>query len=149
MRVFYFNITYACNSRCKFCAANHPILTDDNSQMTLEQFKEVLGQNQVGPGDRVIINGGEPTVHPDFLEFLDAVQDLNAKIDLFTNGKKLADEQFARKVMEHDNMHIRIPLFGGTAEAHDFLTGQKGNFNAVTGGIDNVYELQCCDRWHR
>ena len=41
MRVFYFNITYACNSRCKFCAANHPILTDDNSQMTLEQFKAV------------------------------------------------------------------------------------------------------------
>lgn len=141
MRVFYFNVTYACNSRCKFCAANHPILTDDNSQITLAQFKEVLSQNQVGSGDRVIINGGEPTVHPDFFEFLDAVQECNAKIDLFTNGKKLADEQFTRKVMEHGNMHIRIPLFGGTAEAHDFLTGQKGNFNAVTGGIDNVYGL--------
>ena len=140
MRIFYFNITYACNSRCIFCAADHPLQLNDTRQMSLEEFQKVLTLNNVGTGDRVIINGGEPTVHPDFFAFLEAVQRTGAKIDLFTNGKRLQELSFTKHLMEQTNIHIRVPLFGASAEVHDQLTGQGGNFAAVTRGLDNALQ---------
>lgn len=138
MSTYYFNITYRCNSNCIFCAADHP-LENDNREMSLSEFNNVLDKCHVESGDRVIINGGEPTVHKDFWAILDAVKMRGATIDLFTNGKKLADNNFAVRVLDYDNIHVRVPLFGSTPEKHDFLTGIKGNFEATTMGLDNLY----------
>ena len=138
MSTYYFNITYRCNSNCIFCAADHP-LENDNREMSLSEFNNVLDKCHVDSGDRVIVNGGEPTVHKDFWAILDAVKMRGATIDLFTNGKKLADNNFAVRVLNYDNIHIRVPLFGSTPEKHDFLTGIKGNFEATTMGLDNLY----------
>ena len=137
MRLFYFNITYCCNSSCIFCAADHPIEMDD-SQMCLSAFEKILAQNNVKHGDRVVVNGGEPTVHPEFFGFLDAIQACGAKIDLFTNGMRLQDEEFASHLLRYDNIYIRIPLFGASAEVHDKLTGCPGSFNKVVKGVDYV-----------
>ncbi len=173
MRVFYFNITYRCNSNCLFCAANHPLYHDEN-EMTLDEFRAVLEQNEVVAGDRVIINGGEPTVHRQFWMILDEVARRGATIDLFTNGKLLANEENVRRLLRYEGIHIRIPLFGSNAEKHDYLTGMKGNFDATVQGLDwlckylkqgqtlevkllmskitiddneNIYNL-ICKRWH-
>lgn len=138
MRVFYFNITFRCNSNCMFCAADHPILKEQ-TEMTLEEIKQILKDNQVGAGDRVIVNGGEPTIHRSFWEILDAIDQCGAKIDLFTNGQTLANEQFAKRIASYRNIYIRIPLFGATAEVHDRLTGCSGGFNRVVKGLDQIY----------
>ena len=135
MGVYYFNITYRCNSNCIFCAANHPI-DNDNREMSLEDFEKILMQNNVDVHDLVIINGGEPTIHREFWLFLDAVSNCKAQIDLFTNGKVFSNPEFTKRIMQYKNVHIRIPLFGSTAEIHDRLTGMSGNFNATTRGLD-------------
>lgn len=137
MRVFYFNVTYRCNSNCIFCAADHP-LSHNNNEMSLQEFTNVLNINRVGAGDRVIVNGGEPTVHHDFFGLLDAIQERNATIDLFTNGVRLKDKEMAHKLLSYRKLHIRIPLFGGTAEFHDKVTGCPGNFAATTAALDII-----------
>ena len=138
MRVFYFNITYRCNSNCMFCAADHPIY-NEQTEMTLEEIAKILRDNHVGSGDRVIVNGGEPTIHRSFWEILDTIDRLGAKIDLFTNGQKLADEQFAKRLTAYRDIYIRVPLFGATAQVHDYLTGCRGGFDRVVKGLDHVY----------
>lgn len=138
MRVFYFNITYRCNSNCLFCAADHPIL-NEQTEMALEEIEEILESNHVGFGDRVIVNGGEPTVHRAFWEILDAIEKRGAIIDLFTNGQRLADEQFAKHLGSYHNIYIRIPLFGASAQIHDYLTGCAGGFDRVVKGLDHIY----------
>lgn len=137
MNIFYFNITYRCNSNCIFCAANHP-LWQDNSEMTADEFKQILDERHVAAGDRVIVNGGEPTVHKEFWTILDTIDQRGATIDLFTNGIRLRDESFAKRLLKYDNLHIRIPLFGSTGELHDRLTGVPGNFEATTEALDHL-----------
>lgn len=142
MGVYYFNITYRCNSNCIFCAANHPI-DNDNREMLLEDFEQILIRNNVNENDLVIINGGEPTIHRNFWAFLDAINNLKASIDLFSNGKLFKNPAFVRRITQYSNIHIRIPLFGSTAELHDRLTGMSGNFNDTTQGLDLLCQYIC------
>lgn len=140
MRVFYFNITYRCNSSCMFCAADHPILQEEQ-EMTLEEFKQILDQHQIQKGHRIILNGGEPTIHRDFFGIIDAVHDRGAKIDLFTNGMMFSDTDFSDRVLSYPNLCIRVPLFGASAQMHDRLTGVRGSFEKVIKGLDYI-----CDK---
>lgn len=137
MRVLYFNITYRCNSNCLFCAADHP-LEQETEEMPLKEFEELLERRQVGAGDRVIVNGGEPTIHRDFFGILDAINICGAQIDLFTNGTLFKDEAFMKHLISYPRIYIRVPLFGGTAETHDQLTGHVGGFDAVCSGLDYI-----------
>ena len=139
--VHYYNITYRCNSNCIFCAADHG-LNDDNPEMTLAEFIHSLEERCVGPGDRVIINGGEPTVHTEFLQILAEIRKTGAYIDIYTNGKKLHDEAFCKQLLSYAPMLVRIPLFGSTAAAHDRLTGIQGNFEQTMAGIRNIIRFQ-------
>ena len=95
-RNHYFNITYRCNSNCSFCAAD--LRVKDSKEMPVQVFESILDRLSIEPSDTVTINGGEPTVHPDFFGFLSAVKRKNAKITLFTNGRKFADTGFAKDV---------------------------------------------------
>lgn len=137
MSIYYFNITYRCNSNCIFCAANHPVWKDD-SEMPLDEFTLRLRENKVGPNDRVIVNGGEPTVHRNFWQILDLINDTGATIDLFSNGMIFSDENIAKRILSYENLHLRIPLFGSRAETHDYLTGGTGHFVKTTNGLDHL-----------
>ncbi len=137
MSVYYFNITYRCNSNCIFCAANHPI-DKNTSEISVDEFRKTLLDLNVGSRDRVIINGGEPTVHRDFWAILDAISECGAKIDLYSNGVKMQNEAFAKKLLSYKYIHIRIPLFGAQQSTHDLMTGVKGNFVATTRGLDHL-----------
>ena len=140
MRLFYFNITYRCNSRCIFCAADHPLLMDSR-EMSLDEFCDILDRNQVGTGDRVVVNGGEPTVHKDFFAFLNAIKSRGAYIDLFTNGMRLAEPEFLDDLLKYSPMYIRIPLFGASAAVHDKYTNCPGSFDKVVSAIDRLVSV--------
>jgi MoaA/NifB/PqqE/SkfB family radical SAM enzyme len=99
--------------------------------MHFEQFNQELKMQQARSGDRVVINGGEPTIHPDFLQILKAAKKRNCFIDLYTNGIKLADREFTRQIVENAPMLVRIPVFGATAAKHDQLTAHKGSFDKI------------------
>lgn len=137
MSIYYFNITYRCNSRCMFCAADIPINSSCH-EMQIEDFRNELDKENVGENDRVIVNGGEPTLHKDFFLFLDEIYKRGAKIDLYSNGMRFQDENFSKQVLHYENIHVRIPLFGANADFHDALTGCNGSFVAVTTGLDHL-----------
>lgn len=140
--IYYFNITYRCNSNCLFCAADYELSDHPKKDLDIETFKSVLEQHAVGESDRVVINGGEPTVHKRFFEMLELVKARGAYIDLFTNGVRLGDEGFVRELLRYGPMLIRIPLFGADAAAHDGLTGVKGNFDRVLAGLGHILALR-------
>lgn len=136
-KIFYFNITYRCNNDCIFCAADHGG-NGTNPEMSLEEFRTTLDNGAAGPGDRVIINGGEPTTHTHFWDFLDIVRERGSYIDLYTNGVAFSNIEFTRKTLEYSPMLIRIPFFGSNAETHDALTGRPGSFDKIVKGVQNI-----------
>jgi len=147
-RTIYFNVTFACNSMCIFCAADfYGNSCNKISDLGKRDFRRILTQISAQPGDSVIINGGEPTVHEDFFGLLSILRDFGARPIVFTNGLNLSDSKLTRRIAEFAPIDIRIPFFGATAERHDFLTGRRGNFLRTWEGFTNVVKLieEGCD----
>lgn len=62
-------ITNKCNMWCKHCFLEG--LTKNEDHMTMDTFKEALGFADRAGVLLILFSGGEPTLHPQFLEFID------------------------------------------------------------------------------
>ncbi|OQX63805.1 MAG: hypothetical protein B5M56_01790 [Desulfococcus sp. 4484_241] len=142
-KTYYFNITYACNNNCVFCAANYYGKgSKPSSELKVPEFKSILKDLNIRPGDNIIINGGEPTVHKDFFSFIEVIQEMSGYPILFTNGVRLHDINFVRRLSELGPMRILVPFFSAAPEKHDRLTGRKGNFKKTIDGFANAITLK-------
>jgi uncharacterized radical SAM superfamily Fe-S cluster-containing enzyme len=76
-----------CNLDCNYCFANE-ILDKDKEKMTLDNFRWLLGLLERSNNKEVRLIGGEPTLHPNFTDFvLEAGKNTSInKILIFTNG---------------------------------------------------------------
>lgn len=93
-------ITDACNLNCPICYASSG--THRTTHRPLEQVIRMLDLivgNEMEP-DIVQISGGEPTIHPQFFEILDAARQRPIKhLMVNTNGVRIAsDEAFAKRL---------------------------------------------------
>jgi hypothetical protein len=93
------HITYRCNLTCTACTRESFLARPHTPDMTLEDLHEFFRQadaigwkNMPGPGNgaerpRIVLIGGEPTLHPDFLEFVDLIQQWSSTyVQIFSNG---------------------------------------------------------------
>ncbi|MGL6131717.1 MAG: radical SAM protein [Fusobacteriaceae bacterium] len=80
-------INTICNLSCHYCFADKEITTCDTNTMSVENFKMILGVLKENNDSEVRLIGGEPTIHPDFKEFIKmALYDKNIKhIHIFSN----------------------------------------------------------------
>lgn len=141
MKVKYFNITYRCNSACLFCAANIGLYHKNDSDMSINDFVDAIRESNLQPGDRIILNGGEPTMCSDFLKMIEYCDSNGYLVDIYSNGKRFFDIEFCTSVFKDGKYYVRIPLFGLQSQ-HDYLTGKSGNFDLTVGGIYNLLNTQ-------
>ena len=140
VKLHYFNITYCCDSDCMFCAANVGLIDHKGYTMKPDDVLEELRKSNVKKGDRVIINGGEPTLSPYFWQILDVCDRLGCFIDLATNGHFFADNDNVRKILKYNLVAIRIPVFG-LEKQHDHLTGVQGGYGKVIIALENLSKI--------
>jgi 7,8-dihydro-6-hydroxymethylpterin dimethyltransferase len=93
----------ACNLSCPVCYAESG--THRTTYRSLEQIERMLDavvSNEIEP-DVVQISGGEPTIHPQFFEVLDAAKRRPIKhLMVNTNGIRIATEEgFAERLAEY------------------------------------------------
>ncbi len=93
-------ITDVCNLDCPICYASSG--THRTTHRSLEQIERMLDtivRNEMEP-DIVQISGGEPTIHPQFFEVLDAAKQRPIKhLMVNTNGIRIAtDAAFAQRL---------------------------------------------------
>lgn len=143
---FFLNLNFVCNERCVFCAADladGAIRTPGRPRgLTLDDVTTFLGDRVPGPGDRVMIAGGEPTLHPGLSDILRMVSGGGADVVLFTNGIALADEARARSVLAAGVTSIQIALFGSTAARHDAVTCRPDSFETSIAAINTLCRLR-------
>jgi organic radical activating enzyme len=101
--------------------------------------REMIDKWEVCQSDRVIINGGEPTIHPDFIELLNIISETNAEIVVYSNGRKFSDMEFTKAIMKVSNTRITIPVFG-EEHIHEWITNTKGSFMETIKGFNNLIE---------
>ena len=80
-------ITNICNQRCPYCYAEGMMSKDVKKKyMTFRDFKKVLSLLKRSHNNHCRFEGGEPTIHPEFVRFLNHAIDQGFLIQLFTNG---------------------------------------------------------------
>ncbi len=95
-------ITNHCNLECPICIVQNR----NNYNMTKEEFGRILDGlvEKEGTLETINLSGGEPTLHPQFLEFLDMARAKKeiSRVSISTNGLRCATdyefcEELARK----------------------------------------------------
>ena len=81
--------TQGCNFKCPYCHNPDLIFKDSASKeyMALDYFWDFL-ENRRNFLDGVVITGGEPTLQPDLIEFMEEIKKRNFKVKLDTNGSQ-------------------------------------------------------------
>ena len=116
-------ITARCNLGCPTCfadaGAGHDLSVSQVEAM-LDRLLETEGQPEV-----VQISGGEPTLHPQLLDILEAVRARDIRyVMLNTNGLRLAqDPVFARQLIDY-HPAIYLQFDGLRAETYRSLRGR-------------------------
>jgi MoaA/NifB/PqqE/SkfB family radical SAM enzyme len=106
-------ITNKCNKRCKGCFYEESLGTDE---MTLDRYQELINEYK-SRIKKVILLGGEPTIHKDIDKMICYNIDRGLKTTLYTNGKDLEKlENLEKSEKIHDRiseyLDVRIGVLG-------------------------------------
>lgn len=127
----YACITFACNSRCRFCASDD---AGPGLAMSVDDFMAFIAADNWKR--RLVISGGEPLTHPEIAQMLELACRNYKEVCLMTNGTLLAHESQWKKVMPGEFVpEMAIPLYGASASMHDTLTRSQGSFDAVVKAL--------------
>ncbi|MCL2447441.1 MAG: radical SAM protein [Polyangiaceae bacterium] len=126
-------LTFDCNDHCVFCldALAHDGTMRDGGEVR----RQILDGRRKG-ATRLILSGGEPTIHPSFVEFvrLGALAGY-PKIQTVTNGRMFAYASFLRRCIDAGLGEITFSLHGPNARIHDALVGTRGAFDEEMAGL--------------
>ncbi|HSA23211.1 MAG TPA: radical SAM protein, partial [Myxococcota bacterium] len=129
-------LTRICNNRCVFC---HDCLSHDGSRRPVEELEAELRAGLAEGAARLILSGGEPTLHPAFLELVARGRALGYRwVQVVSNGRMFAYPGFAREAAERGLCEATFSIHGQTPGLHDRLTGVAGSFAQALAGIHNL-----------
>ena len=128
-RVLYFNITYKCNSKCTFCFSNS---TNENGNvLSSTSIARMLCSFSPDKNDLIVLNGGEPTTHPEFYKLLAHIQNnLPSKIAVYSNGLMIDKDRLKSAI----NTHFVIPIHGPET-VHNSITQVNGHYAKVLSNL--------------
>ena len=117
-------VTDACNLRCPTCyAMSGPERQTHRSLEQIEAMLDLAVRNEKEPSI-VQISGGEPTIHPQFFEILDAARRRPVQhLMINTNGIRIAKEDgFAERLKDYEpNLEVYLQFDSFRPEALQLL----------------------------
>lgn len=105
---------------------------------------EIFDKNGNLVDDKIILTGGEPTIHPDFFKILAFIRKKypSVIIELDTNGRRFCYPSFTKKVLRFSPVNIYTSLHGFDAKTHDAITRTPGTFSQTVKGIENILKYK-------
>jgi MoaA/NifB/PqqE/SkfB family radical SAM enzyme len=137
MRRLEFHITYHCPERCVFCSEEHRMQAYNAFPVSFARVAAVLREHASRGVDSVHFTGGEPTIHPQFVEILALAKKLGMRTSIGTIGTRLSDADFAARAMPFLDEAL-FSLHGPDAATHDPLAGREGSFDRLCRAVTNA-----------
>jgi radical SAM protein with 4Fe4S-binding SPASM domain len=130
-------LTFKCQNNCVHCYAGGP---HETSELTTEQWKEVIDRlSQIGVFI-LTFTGGEPTLREDLPELLLYAQNKGMVTGLITNGRRLKDKSYVEALEKTGLDFVQVTLESKKAGIHDLMTGTKGSWKETVAGIKNAVQ---------
>lgn len=131
-------LTYDCNDRCVFCLDAH---THDGTNRDREEIRGQILDGRRKGAQRLILSGGEPTIHPDFVAFVKLGRLAGyEKVQTVTNGRMFAYPDFLKRSLDAGLGEITFSIHGPNARIHDALVGTQGAFEQEVRGLQNALD---------
>lgn len=128
-----FELTNSCNCSCDFCFRDNgisPVFLD------FSLIKNVVKQAvNYGPETLIVMTGGEPTIHPQFIEILEMIRLSKLQCAIVTNGWNLRKFFSPLTILKENIDHITFSLDSAVPKNHDSWRKKSGLFNHVLQGI--------------
>ena len=91
----WIRLTAQCNNRCTFCLDSDAHNGTNVSSMAVKA--QIIDGKKRG-ATRLILSGGEPTIHPNYVEFIALGRRLDyRRIQTVTNGRMFAYPEFLKR----------------------------------------------------
>ena len=88
---------------------------------------------------RVVISGGDPTVHPDLPKIIKKTKELGFKhVQIITNGRMLAYKKFAVALKKAGLDEVTFSLHSHIKEDFEEITRVNGSYNQALAGLLNA-----------
>lgn len=127
------DVTYACNLRCKHCYAVAGKALED--ELTTEDALETIEKFDKFGVTIISFSGGEPLVRRDILDLTRFASDRGIYVGMATNGTLITEER-AKQLKESGVSYLQISL-DGTEGTHDSFRGIRC-YSRTIDGIRNA-----------
>jgi len=123
-------ITGRCGLRCVYCYNESPQTPPDLEWPIAERIARDIISMRVFA---FCISGGEPTLHPHYLDILRILAEGGVAVGTITNGWTMTPE-LARSIARYTTT-AQVSLDGPTAEVHDLVRGKQGSFERAARAV--------------
>ncbi len=141
MRRLEMHLTYHCPERCVFCSEDHRMTQYNRFPVTWGRVAKVLRMHAERGVQNIHITGGEPTIHPRFIDVLRLAKKLGMRTSIGTIGTMLSRPAFAAAAVPFLDEAL-VSIHGPDAATHDAVAGREGSFDRVTSALRNCLRLK-------
>ena len=137
-----------CNNNCLMCSNPIDFRNKDDSflysRTAVVSRIKTWEEKQKSNKENINLTGGEPTIHPEFLELVKEIRKIlpKNKIVMATNGRMFSYSWFTKKYLAMNNLSLEIAIHGATPKLHNMITGVKGSFEQTIKGISNILKYR-------
>lgn len=129
-------LTFDCNDKCIFCLDSD---VHDGRMRSVEDIKQQILDGRRKGAERLILSGGEPTIHPRYVDFIKLGRLAGyERIQTVSNARMFAYPEFLHRCLDAGLQEITVSVHGHNARIHDALVGTKGAFEQTLGGLKNA-----------
>ncbi|WP_210164826.1 radical SAM protein [Bradyrhizobium sp. WSM1417] len=127
-------LTDRCNYKCQYCS--HWRMEKYANEMTLQEWRRAIhGLTQLARPLVIDFMGGEPTIHPDFLEIIEYCHSKRVDWFMTTNGSTLSRARFVKRLVAARPLKIDISVDSAQSDVHDDVRGVPGSLSRIEDGI--------------
>lgn len=120
-------ITKSCNKGCPYCFAHESRTEDPKSMMSIENFRKYIHKYN---DPHIKLLGGEPTQHPDFLEFLKVINEEKREAVVISNF--LFKEEILDGILDALNyMNIGFLVNGTNLDINNRMNVWGNNYKKI------------------
>ena len=132
-------LTNFCNNHCVFCLDSQ---RHDGKCILEDEIKASLEAAFKNNFRRVVLSGGEPTIHPDFLQIVKLAKKIGyTHIQVITNGRLFFYEDFLKEAVKNGLTEATFSIHGDNPRLHDAQTMVKGSFLESVTGLKNALKI--------
>jgi AdoMet-dependent heme synthase len=126
------DITNNCNFQCIHCFKNSICNNTSNSQksskwLSSQQIYQIIQECANLGVPELLLMGGEPLIHKDFLNFVKFASDSGIRSIRTSSNGWLITEKIAKELSNYCDA-IQISVHGATPETHDSIVGKNGSW---------------------